>query len=227
MTPDDGPEQRLSPRIELLQACDLIATADLLARTFESNPCYCFMHPRVAQRASDMKAFFMRNLEWRAPLRLTWVARDARGDIVGTATLQPPTPMRRRASEVVTHWLWPTLRDQGAHTLTRTVRLERALLRHERQVAGQVPYWYVHAVAVRSDAKGRSVGTKLMHTLLEEVAARDAGALRPVVLSTQAEPNVRFYERLGFRLIRRATIGRSVHRAGFSSWFMRHGPPGL
>jgi predicted N-acetyltransferase YhbS len=211
--------------IEILRRDEIASTARLLAQAFHDNPCYAFMHPRVAARQADLEAFFERNLRWREPLRLTFVARDAHGEVVGTGTLEPPGGgVPRSAGKVFAHWVWPTIRHQGLHTFMRSVAAERAFQQQQRLVAGQPEYWYVHAVAVRPDMQGRALGSAIMRRLLDELRARDAAATAPVVLATQREANLSFYARLGFRLRHTARLGRTVRSAGFISWFMRYEP---
>jgi GNAT superfamily N-acetyltransferase len=210
--------------ITTLVRTEIEPAAQLLAQAFHDNPCYAFMHPRRDLRQADLVAFFERNLRWREPLRLTFVARGPRGELVGTGSLEPPGGVPTTLGKALAHWVWPTLRDQGLHTLTRIVTTDRAFAREQRLVAGGPAYWYVHAVAVRPDMQGRAVGSAIMRRLLEELSARDAAAHLPVVLATQREANLTFYARLGFRVRHQATLGRTLRSAGFRSWFMRFEP---
>lgn len=209
---------------EIIARTDIEPTARLLAQAFDDNPCYAFMHPRADLRRADLVAFFERNLRWREPLRLTFVARDPRGEVIGTGSLEPPGGVPATLGKALAHWVWPTLRDQGLHTLTRIVRAERAFAREQQLAAGGPAYWYVHAVAVRPDMQGKAVGAAIMQRLLDELRARVGAAAVPVVLATQRAANLTFYARLGFRVRHQATLGRTLRGAGFRSWFMRFEP---
>jgi GNAT superfamily N-acetyltransferase len=209
---------------EILARTEIEPAAQLLAQAFHDNPCYAFMHPRRDQRHADLATFFERNLRWRESLRLTFVARGPGGEVIGTGSLEPPGGVPRTLGKALAHWVWPTLRDQGLHTLTRIVTTDHAFAREQRLVAGGPAYWYVHAVAVRPDMQGRAVGSAIMRRLLEELRARDDAAQVPVVLATQREANLTFYARLGFRVRHQATLGKTLRSAGFRSWFMRFEP---
>lgn len=210
--------------VERLRHGDIEPTSRLLAQAFFDNPCYQFMHPRAATYAADLRAFFTRDLSWREPLGLTWIARSSQREILGTATLQPPgTRVWRDLSRLLSHWAWPILTQQGVHTLARTLEAERAFSREQGLAAGSPDYWLVHAVAVKPDMQGRSLGSTLMRTLLAELQARNHARI-PVVLATQREANLRFYARLGFRLRQQVMMGRFAGQPGFASWFMRHQP---
>jgi GNAT superfamily N-acetyltransferase len=211
--------------VGIIEHAEIAPTARLLAAAFHDNPCYAFMHPRVVQRRADLVAFFERNLRWREPLQLTFVMRDAGGEVVATGTLEPPGGgVHRPSRELLLHWVWPTLRRQGLHTMVRTALVDRAFAREQRLVAGRPDYWYVHAVAVRPDLQGRALGSAIMTRLMRELGARNALGTLPVVLATQRQANLAFYARLGFRVRHQAFIGRTLRSPGFLSWFMRFEP---
>jgi ribosomal protein S18 acetylase RimI-like enzyme len=206
---------------------DTEATARLLARAFADNPCYAFMHPRASTRAADLERFFRRNLAWRASLGLSWVACSDSGDVVATATLEPPGGVPRSLRSVLTHWVVPTARDHGLRAVARLAWADAEFARHNRRVAGRDAYWHVHAVAVDPGAQGHGTGTALMRYVLHALDALRAQRPAPVVLSTQRERNVGFYRRLGFEPMRRVTMGRVAPGAEFTSWFMRLPDPPL
>jgi ribosomal protein S18 acetylase RimI-like enzyme len=210
-----------SVAIRKLSPEDVEATACLLARAFADNACYAFMHPRAATRVADLTAFFRRNLTWHAPLGLTWVAAGASGDVIATATLEPPGGVPSSIGRLVRHWVVPTLRERGLGAVARIVWTDAEFGRHYRRLAGQETYWHVHAVAVDPAAQGRGAGTAIMRHALEALDALRVLQPAPVVLSTQRERNVGFYERFGFELARRARMGAVAPGEAFTSWFMR------
>lgn len=203
-------------RVRRLRRSDLEPTAQLLARTFFDNPVYCFMHPRAATRRADLERFFLRNLSWRAQLELTWVLAGANDSVWGTATLEPPGGVPHSLVGLLRHWVLPTLRQQGAHTVTRIARADAAFARRYRALAEESPYWHVHAVAVDESLRGQGHGTLLLRQLLRELDRRDPQSTAPVLLSTQRERNLRLYHRVGFELLTRETFV-----GGCRSWFMR------
>ena len=210
--------------IERLRKADVEPAAQLLTEVFLDNPCYAFMHPRVSMRRSDLHAFFLRNLRWREPLGLTWIARAGTGRVAATATLQPPGSVRRGVVDTLRHWVLPTVREQGFHTFLRIARVEREFAREERRAAAQASYWYVHAVAVRPELQSRGLGTAIMRRLLSELELRQRRHDAPAVLATQEEKNVHFYGQLGFRLCGQSHIGKGWDHPGFVSYFMRYEP---
>jgi len=201
-------------KLRVLRPSDVDATARVLAAAFADNPTYRYMHPRAHAHACDLERFFQRNLRWRVQLRLTWIASDADGQVIGTATLEPPGGVPHSTTRLFRHWVLPTLREQGARTVARIVQTDAAFGQRYRALGGGARYWHVHAVAVDPAQQGAGAGTALLaHVLgqLDQLLHTDPA---PVLLSTQRERNVPLYQRFGF------TLRESVVFHGYRSWFM-------
>jgi ribosomal protein S18 acetylase RimI-like enzyme len=80
------------------------------------------------------------------------------------------------------------------------------------------PHWYLLIVAVDPDLQGRGLGSALM----KEGLARADQANCPCYLETSSERNLAFYERHGFVVVERATLGDG----GPPAWAMRRDPRG-
>lgn len=105
----------------------------------------------------------------------------------------------------------------GAESFTRYVRYDTATrVTHKHAVQGG--HWYVILVGVAPGQQRQGIGSALMAPLL---ALADADGL-PTYLETSSEPNVPFYQRLGF--------GVAGHGAGPGEtspyWAMVRQPPG-
>ncbi|MFF4096481.1 GNAT family N-acetyltransferase [Streptomyces sp. NPDC001834] len=75
----------------------------------------------------------------------------------------------------------------------------------------QEPAWFLNTVAVSPEAQGKGLGSEVLVPGIEE--AGHAGY--PAFLETSSERNVRFYERLGFRVTAAVTLpdGGPTHGA--------------
>ena len=205
--------------IRKIADADVPATAVVLADAFADNPAYVWMHPRAATRASDLRAFFVRNLRWHLPLDLTWVA--SRGpQILGTSTLEPPGGVRSGVREAVAHWLVPTVRDQGLRTFLRTAAASREFGERYRVLSNGTQYYHLHAVAVAPAFQGHRVGSRLVDASLQECERLLERELAPVVVSTQRERNLPLYQRAGFVLKEDRQLGVRWGSRGFRTWFM-------
>mmetsp|Transcript_907 Transcript_907/g.2193 ORF Transcript_907/g.2193 Transcript_907/m.2193 type:complete len:270 (-) Transcript_907:175-984(-) len=74
----------------------------------------------------------------------------------------------------------------------------------------------LEAMTVLSSLQGQGIGSHALRTALEKVDAQG----QEVLLTTQQERNVTFYQRLGFDVVREAVY----EPAGFRSWFMLRTP---
>jgi ribosomal protein S18 acetylase RimI-like enzyme len=202
------------------RAADFGATAVVLARAFADNPSYAYMHPRVRSRPRDLERFFLRNLAWHEAFDLTWIVADEAGRIVGTATLELPGGIKRPTLEGISHWLVPTVREQGVRTFVRTVRTAGEFHRQYEAMVGP-DYWHVHAVAVDPDRQGLGAGATLLRHAFDELDRLLLSQPAPVVLSTQRERNLAFYERFGFQPVKSELMGGG----SFRSWFMKRASP--
>ena len=208
--------------VEKLVGSDLDATADVLARAFSDNACYAFIHARVAHRERSLRAFFRRNLVWHLPLQLSWVARSSRGAILGTFTLEPPQGVPSTLLQAIRHWAVPTCLQDGLETLRRLVITETEFKQQYERICGKRAYWHVHAVAVDPEHQGQGVGRGMLQAALSALQELTRERPAPVLLSTQRQNNVPFYQAHGFELSHETRLGLSRGEPGYSSWFMRH-----
>jgi ribosomal protein S18 acetylase RimI-like enzyme len=63
-------------------------------------------------------------------------------------------------------------------------------------------HWYLQTLGINPPYQGKGYGTILMRYMLEKV---DENPL-PVFLETSTERNVRFYERLGFNVMKKYSV---------------------
>lgn len=211
--------------IRKLTRQDVNATAKLLAEAFADNPCYVYMHPRASTRARDLLAFFRRNLLWRVELELTWVGTNEQGQVLGTVTLEPPGGVVGTPLSMITHWVLPTLWQQGPTTVRRIIRTDAEFKQRYLEDTLGLPYWHVHAVAVTKEARGQGLGRRILGQAMRELEDLLPTRPGPVVLSTQRERNISFYRRVGFELTGVVQMGVGGGSAGYSSWFLRHTQP--
>jgi ribosomal protein S18 acetylase RimI-like enzyme len=209
-------------QVNKLVVSDIEATAGVLARAFSDNACYAFIHGRAPDRARSLRGFFRRNLDWHRPLELTWVARSAAGEVLGTFTLEPPRGVPSTLLRALRHWAVPTYLEEGFETLRRLVLSDEEFKAQYTSMCAGRGYWHVHAVAVAPEHQGRGIGHAMLRTALEALEHLTCARPAAVVLSTQREKNLPFYRAHGFELCHEATLGQARGEPGYRSWFMRH-----
>jgi ribosomal protein S18 acetylase RimI-like enzyme len=195
------------------------ATAGVLARAFADNPCYAYMHPRLATRPHELEQFFLRNLAWHQPVGLTWVVTDEDRAVAGTVTLEPPQGLGRSFIELLGHWVLPTLRQQGLKTVMRIASTDAEFKRRYRAMTAARDYWHVHAVAVDPAQQRRGAASAMLRAVFRELDTLLGSRPAPVVLSTQREQNLALYRRFGFALVDTMNLGKGP--GAYRTWFMR------
>lgn len=166
------------------------AAMRLAARAFADDPLFRFVYPDPTRREAGFvreNTAYMRH--YYRPYGVCEAA-DLDGAMAGMALWLPPNADPPAWRE------WATV-----PTLARTVGLRRlrAVIRAYHafdHALPEQPYWYLGLLAVEPEAQGRGVGAALVRAGLER-ADRDGA---PTFLETGTEPNVAFYERLGFEV---------------------------
>jgi GNAT superfamily N-acetyltransferase len=182
-----------SDRPVLLGRRQIGQASAVLNRAFHDDPLSVYIFPDESERARC--------------LGRQWHALVAYGQLFGHVYTTPSLagvacwlpPGKATAS------FWSLLRTGFA--LPRSLLAMRgegrrrffAVLSHEEDVHGRLlpqPHWYLGALAVEPARQRQGVGSRLLQPVL---ALADAEGC-PCYLETQSVENVRFYERLGFRV---------------------------
>jgi ribosomal protein S18 acetylase RimI-like enzyme len=170
------------------------AAADVLAESFADDPAYARVLPDPARRRPALRAFMAAPVRDALPFGTASVA-VAGDEVVGAAVWLPPgvypwsLARKLRAAPA-----FLSVAGIAPRSLPGLVRLGANV---ERAFPDE-PVWYLEVVGVRPTAQRGGIGTRL----LERGLARADADGRPCYLETPRQDNVRFYERLGFRVER-------------------------
>jgi ribosomal protein S18 acetylase RimI-like enzyme len=74
-------------------------------------------------------------------------------------------------------------------------------IERDRRTWMEVPYVYLFALGIYPQYQGQGYGTKLVKTMLDALPLKI-----PVYLETESERNVKFYEKLGFEVIKQINV---------------------
>jgi GNAT superfamily N-acetyltransferase len=204
------PHTGMTLQIRKLLSLDIEPAANLLARVFETNPAYRYLYPP----GMPLVEHFRRDLSWRQEVGTTWVlTRD--GDVLGTASVDPPDRGARGPKAFVRHWVMPMLRGEGFGAVLRLARTEADVSRWHRQITGRTDYWEVKDVAIAPLEQGKGFGTELVRHVMAQLAGTTTA---PLVLSTQRKDNLSFYRRFGFEVQIETGLGDALRP--FVTWFM-------
>ena len=193
----------------LLERSQQAQAAQMFARAFRADPVYSVLFPDHAEREQSLQRLFGAVTGYSLVYGLVHTTPDLEG---------------------VACWLAPGKTEVTPWGMLRTgFGLARAVARfnprarrdfqaalnymdeiHKRLVPG--PHWYLWALGVEPGKHGQGIGSRL----LQPVLARASQEGLPCYLETEAEANVAFYQKHGFRVM----SDGQVPGPGYRIWTM-------
>ncbi|WP_435246772.1 GNAT family N-acetyltransferase [Streptomyces sp. NRRL F-5630] len=198
------PQHQSAPSVRPITDADVPTAVDTLARAFADYP---FTRHVIAAEGHEER---IRRYQELCLTRIgmvygrVWVADEGRAVAVWAVPGQDPSPAFAE--------LGPLLGELSG---------DRAAA-YESADAAMAPYrpgepgWFLETVATAPEAQGNGLGSAVLIPGIQE--AERAG--HPAFLETSSEPNVRFYERLGFKV----TADVQLPHNGPRTWCMRRDP---
>ena len=182
---------------------DVDACANVLARAFQDDPGAIVFDPDPARRAEMLPGFF------RAFVAAS-LAEDAdlvvAGDpIEGIASWFGPDRHGPSGPAMAANGFEDVLERWGPEVGERMLRMTGEIERqHERLITGQ--HFRLEFFGVDPSRQGSGIGSALIehgHRIADEFGL-------PCYLETFTEPNVRYYERRGYRIVGEYAVGDGV-----------------
>ncbi|MEN9518144.1 MAG: hypothetical protein RLZZ381_732 [Cyanobacteriota bacterium] len=201
---------------------DFDLAAVLLAKAFYNHPVheYIFVDPSTR----------MKSLQWglKANLKLNFTPLMAIGQSCALVEKNQPPGMRQikamafwyppeydspgLIAQVLSGWiLAPFKFDQ--ETCKRLSQVVTTIERIKRQVLVKNKAWYLNNMVVDRELRGMGIGTEL---LSQQLQSRVIPSGFPAILMTQKGTNVKFYQKLGFKIAHKSTIGTGEN--AFTNW---------
>ncbi|MFI2611670.1 GNAT family N-acetyltransferase [Kitasatospora sp. NPDC018623] len=193
-----------APTVRPITDADVPIAVDTLGRAFADYP--FTRHVIAADRHEERIRRFQEICLTRIGMVYgrAWVAEGGRAVAVWSVPERDASPAFAEIGALL-----------GELTGDRQAAFEAA----ERELAPhrpQEPVWFLNTVGVAPELQGRGLGRAVLLPGIEE--AERAGY--PAFLETSSEANVRFYERLGFRVTADVPSGDG----GPHTWCMRREP---
>ena len=207
-----GGGPRSSPRppppgvLSVLPTAYLEEAAALSAAAFApSSPSYVYIcgSSALEQRLSFTRWLFERNFAMRDGTGCNRCVFDEEGKLICFFMFVTPGVPDPDAWAMVRSGMLTAPFKFGFGTVKRLLQVKtffEAIENEIRASVGDRPVCHLERMSVAPDCQGKGVGTRALRAALDEAA--QAGWA--VLLATQEERNVTFYERLGFRTIRTA-----------------------
>ncbi|MCP4762819.1 MAG: GNAT family N-acetyltransferase [archaeon] len=99
------------------------------------------------------------------------------------------------------------------YKLLKKISKDSAPLEKDRKKNISLPYFYLNLLGVDTEHQGKGIGSKLISTFI-----KNAPNEVPFYVETETESNVRFYERLGFKVIKEIRLPSS----NLPMWELKH-----
>jgi ribosomal protein S18 acetylase RimI-like enzyme len=198
-----------------LDAAQIDAAADVLARAFFDYPIWPWMIPDEAQRREVMPWFMRMSLRWGFFAAETYVtAPEVRG--VAMWEMLPERDVDHGDAELDAMWESAPARigADGWARFEAMIATQRPI--RERECGGG-PLWYLPWLGVDPALQQSGIGAALLTDMFERIDADGVACL----LETEKEANVPYYERHGFRVVEAGVLPLDGPRF----WTMRRDPP--
>lgn len=198
---------------------DFDRAADLLVEAFYDNPAHVYinMSPDESSRLKATQWALRRNLDLQAATGSSF------------ALVESDKPPGEREIKQMAFWHPPNSDSIGILSmikeglLTMPFRFGWGTFKRVIEVTGEFdaikdrvtanPVWYLNNMVVAKELRGHGIGSKVLRNQLESVV--DPSGF-PAILMTQREANVRFYRRLGFKVVDESIVGSGEY--AFTNW---------
>ncbi|WP_432161270.1 GNAT family N-acetyltransferase [Streptomyces sp. NRRL F-5630] len=198
------PQHQSAPSVRPITDADVPTAVDTLARAFADYP---FTRHVIAAEGHEER---IRRYQELCLTRIgmvygrVWVADEGRAVAVWAVPGRDPSPAFAE--------LGPLLGELSGDRAAAYESADAAMARYRPEEPG----WFLETVATAPEARGNGLGSAVLIPGIQE--AERAG--HPAFLETSSEPNVRFYERLGFKV----TADVQLPHNGPRTWCMRRDP---
>ena len=176
--------------------------------------------------AEDLQWMIVRNLWLHKGSTYVYQSIDpAQNDgieVVGTCTIMPPghKPASLWQQAQLGLLKFPFL--FGIQALKRLFEVKDFFDKSAYSGASKRPTYALHMMCVDGSIRGKGYGTSILRDCLEKYTGKvDGPKDYDVVLETQTERNVTFYERSGFKVQAKSTFHGGPEAGGFYSWSMK------
>jgi ribosomal protein S18 acetylase RimI-like enzyme len=207
---------------------DIDCAASFIATAFFDNPAHIYIFPESRNR--------FKALQWMLGANLKLNLSPQKNIGQSFALIEPNQPPEKRQIKAMGFWNPPNadsvsfLSQVKAGLLTMPFRFGWGSLQNlfevikanataKKQALNGTPAWYLNNMVVASELRGQGVGTKLLAEQLQQVVEPSGF---PAILDTQREINVKFYERLGFKVASTSIVGKG--RNAFFNWCLIRQP---
>jgi len=188
---------------------DIPGAIEVIQKAFDDDPYNRWIYDRLKFSLKRNSVSLAIRCRYGMRNSLYYVAKSKGSDVVlGVAMWMPPKPLPVKVSwdEWGQDWLlWMKQArmnlwyGRGGLNVKRYYSWKRAQAKVQDAILTDPRgYYFCNVVAVLPSAQGQGIGTKLFKTMTD---VADAQGLPCYLESSKTEPNIKIYEKIGFRLV--------------------------
>lgn len=194
-----------------LQAQQIQAASEVLAKAFENDPLFGYIFPKDDQtRMGKMKQLFIASLRYSQPFDSIYTTDTLKGVAIWIPPGKYPISLWRTIQLALT---LPFKLGWGA--MGRGMQLFNKIEECHQECMPE-PHWYLAVLGVNPVYQNQGVGGRLLEPILKQADRENL----PCYLETDGEKNVSFYQKRGFEVVKTFELSGSNLRL----WAMRREP---
>ncbi|MGL6341508.1 MAG: GNAT family N-acetyltransferase [Waterburya sp.] len=207
-----------------LTSQDLECAASFIATAFFDNPAHIYIFPNSHHR--------FKALQWMLGANLKLNLSPQKNIGRSFALVESNQPPGKRQIKAMGFWNPPNADSVsflsqvkaglltmpfkfGWRSLPNLFEVIKANATAKKQILNDTPAWYLNNMVVASELRGQGVGTQVLTQQLQQVVEPSGF---PAILDTQREINVKFYQRLGFKVAKKSIVGKGQN--AFVNWYL-------
>ncbi|KJH72990.1 GNAT family N-acetyltransferase [Aliterella atlantica] len=203
----------MSTEVVCLEISQIDAASETLAHAFNNDPTFRYFTPEQEQaRINAIKLLAKTALRYSQPYNHVYTTTN---ELKGVAVWIPPGEYPLNDLRLVQLGLYALPFKLRLSRIRQLISLFLTIEKHHKQDLSQ-PHWYLFMLGVSPTYQSQGIGSLLLQPILNQA---DRERL-PCYLETSTEGGVRFYQRLGFEVVR---IG-SLPEANLKFWTMMRSP---
>jgi len=210
-----------SQEVENYQAISgslLPSAAHLIASSYFDNPAHIYLCPDDKTRTQQLEWLLGLNLKLQLKYGATSFCYPEDGVVKAMGYWTKPNEIKVGILKQINGGLAKVPFKMGWNGLTRVLEVSGAIADHlNRTIGSEQPYLYLNNMVMEENRRGKGWGSKILEQQFEVIATKNPNAL--LVLNTQRYWTVKFYEKLGFKVILEEEIGAGP--LAFTNWTMK------
>lgn len=194
------------------------SAAKLIAAAYFDNPAHIYLCPEEKTRLQQLEWLLGLNLKLQLKYGAKSFCLPENGIVKAMGFWTKPNEVIVGTGAKIKAGLLKVPFKMGYGGFKRVMESSAAVESHLHQTIGkEQPYLYLNNMVMEESLRGKGWGSKILKKQFESIAKKTPNAV--LALNTQRYWTVKFYERLGFKVVLEEKIGTGP--LAFTNWTMR------